>query len=109
MNIIYCDVIILQYTVLYFNYLGVHVVYTFYFKSSSAILMALIFQMNFQISFLTSSKKLPLILFWNYIKFLCKVEVNLDFYDTEFINQEYNIVSLRKVFLDALKFQFFSL
>ena len=71
--------------------------------------MALIFQMNFNISFLTSFKKLPLILFLNYIKFICEFEVNLDFYDTEFISQEYNIVSLRKVFLDALKFLFFSL
>ena len=71
--------------------------------------MALIFQMNFNISFLASFRKLPLIFFLNYIKFICEFEVNLDFYDTEFFSQEYNIVSLRKVFLDALKFLFFSL
>lgn len=63
----------------------------FSFNCSSAILTALIFQMNFKISLLNFSKKLPLILFWNYIKFICEPEVNLDYYDTEFTTQGYSI------------------
>lgn len=55
---------------------------TFSFKSSSALLAALIFQMNFKISLLSSPSNLPLILFWNHIKFTWEFEVNWRYYNT---------------------------